>query len=339
MEDLVMAQLPVVAPLDMQDQKITDLQRPTNPADAATMEYADNATTGVEIAPLSVRVGGVSGSHVLRTASTNTRAGDLVSQRDSALTDSSFETLAGGNRLVIHDPHITRDGAFLTQGDEFVMTVADSALTANLPNGTYLVSFVGYVNTVGGDTHTAFDDVRPLDAQGTAGTALTFANSNGFSAIGSDISFFEAVETLASFEFHNTDTDENVFTVNYTTEVVDFSQNPTVNGVVIGGGTTFAARLFTVAGVYATGDMVVQETEPDSDSYQAWILTGANLDGSTTPISAANSPGGSANQWEPVPTIEELNNIVARLENEIENIAPNTPNTCLLYTSPSPRDS
>ena len=89
----------------------------------------------------------------------------------------------------------------------------------------------------------------------------------------------------------------------------------------------FIAQLFATNGVYQTGDLVTQETEPDSDLYQAWILTGANQNGLTTPITAANSPGGTANQWEPVPTIEELNNIVARLEN------------CLLYTSPSPRDS
>ena len=139
-------------------------------------------------------------------------------------------------------------------------------------------------------------------------------------------------------------------------------------------GVSYTGRLFATNGIYATGNLVVQETEPDSDSYQAWILTGAALDGSTVPITAANSPGGTANQWEPVPTIEELNNIVARLENEIENFDPFThlphedgyvytadsgvtgiqrentltgnarTNTtqdfyCLLYTSPSPRDS
>ena len=260
-----MAQLPVVAPLDMQDQKITDLQRPTNPADAATMEYADNATTGVEIAPLSVRVGGVSGSHVLRTASTNSRAGDLVNQRNSALTDSSFETLAGGNRLVIHSPPIQRDGADLTQGDEFVMTVADSALAANLPNGTYLVSFVGYVTGADSEVDTVFDDIRPLDAQGTAGTALTLTNSNGFSAVGSNISFFEEIETLASFEFHNTDTNENVLTVNYTTEVVDFSQNPTVNGVAIGGGANISPITFTVSTTIG-GDITATVQNVDTGS-------------------------------------------------------------------------
>ena len=260
-----MARLPVVSPLDMQDQKVTNLQRPTNAADAATMEYADNATTGVEISPLSVRVGGVSGSHVLRTASTNSRAGDLVDQRDPALTDSSFQTLSGGNRLVIHSPPITRNGTDLTQGDEFVVTVAESALPGNLANGTYLVSFVGYVTGADSEVDTVFDDVRPLDAQGTAGDALTFSDLSGFSSVGTEFSFFEETETLSSFEFHNTDTNENVLTVNYTTEVVDFAQNPTVNGVAIGGGANISPITFTVSTTIG-GDITATVQNVDTGS-------------------------------------------------------------------------
>ena len=193
------------------------------------LETGDQVT-GVDIAPLSVRLGGLSGSHVLRTASTNTRAGDLVITRNSLTTESSFQTLAGGNRVVIHSPSIQRNGVDLVQGEEFIVTLADSALAGNWANGTYLVSFVGYITGADNEVDTVFDDVRPLDAQGTAGNALTFTNSNGFSSVGSNISFFEATQTLASFEFHNTDTDENVFTVDYTSEVVDFSQTPTVRG-------------------------------------------------------------------------------------------------------------
>ena len=195
-----------------------------------TLLETGDQVTGVDIAPLSVRLGGLSGSHVLRTASTNTRAGDLVNTRNSLTTESSFETLAGGNRVVIHSPPIQRNGVDLVQGEEFVVTLADSALAGNWANGTYLVSFVGYITGADNEVDTVFDDVRPLDAQGTAGNALTFTNSNGFSSVGSNISFFEATQTLASFEFHNTDTDENVFTVDYTSEVVDFSQTPTVRG-------------------------------------------------------------------------------------------------------------
>ena len=114
----------------------------------------------------------------------------------------------------------------LTQGEEFVMTLGSSSLSSALANGTYLVSFVGYVTGADGDVDTVFDDIRPLDAQGTASPALTLTDSNGFSSVGSEFSFFEATETQASFEFHNTDTNENVLTADYTTEVVNFSQHP-----------------------------------------------------------------------------------------------------------------
>ena len=37
---------------------------------------------------------------------------------------------------------------------------------------------------------------------------------------------------------------------------------------------------------------------------------------------ATSAPGGSDNVWQAIPTIDELNNIVSRLENEIENLDP-----------------
>ena len=64
------------------------------------------------------------------------------------------------------------------------------------------------------------------------------------------------------------------------------------------GGTVYTAKLFTTAGVYDTGDLVTQETAIGSGVYNVWILTGADQDGRVTPITGANSPGGTANQWE-----------------------------------------
>ena len=151
----------------------------------------------------------------------------MIESRDIARTDSSFQGIDGGNRLGLHSPALQRAGVDLTAGEDIILTVANPSLTSVLPNGTYLLTFVGYITRVDNTVETIFDDVRPLDAQGTAGTALTFADT-AFSSVGTELSFFEETETLASFEFHNTDTDENVFTVDYTSEVVDFSQIPVV---------------------------------------------------------------------------------------------------------------
>ena len=86
----------------------------------------------------------------------------------------------------------------------------------------------------------------------------------------------------------------------------------------------WTGKLFDIRGFYETGDLASVETEAGSGVYQYWIHSGAGLDGRVAAdgIPVASRPGGTANVWTPIPTIDELNNIVARLENEIENLDP-----------------
>ena len=195
MEDFIMARLPLIVPLDMQNQKITRVVDPTDPQDAATMAYVD------------------------------ANAGAIVSWQP--------DTFYSRGQILLRTAESTVDGQVVASAGGLFYSVRDHTSPA---------------------TFTDNDAIVPIPL----------------------------------------------------TEV------------------EWTGKLYDNRGFYETGDLASVETEAGSGVYQYWIHSGVGLDGrvSATGIPATSAPGGSDNVWQAIPTIDELNNIVSRLENEIENLDP-----------------
>ena len=93
-----------------------------------------------------------------------------------------------------------------------------------MTNGSsYLATYRGDVAQSGVTTRSEFDDFRLITGN-IAGEVITFTGTNILiGQAGDSIAFniAEATVTGVSLELHNDDTNENVFTVDYVTEVMD----------------------------------------------------------------------------------------------------------------------
>ena len=262
MEDFIMANLPVRAPLDMQSQNITNLLDPVDPQDGATRQFVlDNAGGG-----------GTFGNFEFNAPTTGIAAGAQVG---NAVTNASVTIDASANII-----HAVPFPAGLVDRTDYVFRV--TAAVTGLPLGDYLAQYREAALS-GADIWFNF---RPL-VNGIAGTPLDFTTGGTFTGFGYTAFEEGLAQDILQLLNNGDDPASTVFEVN-ANNGVDFTVTPSVNDGLLA-----------------------------SD--------------------------------------EEVRQVFDRLEYEIEHIDPFTPlphedgyvytadsgvtGICLLYTSPSPRDS
>ena len=202
----------------------------------------------------------------------------------------------------------------LTTANDLYLIIDSNANDDELPAGIYLFDYAPEV--VDAALQNRFVNIRPVDSNGFTGDALDFTRNE--SVI--ELTYQVYNETSRGvFALEDTRDGVDILRVEVDNDVIDFAHTPTVNGVPIG-----------IGGLdYITGSNI-PPLPADLDTTTTYTIRVTNR--TATALPAANRI-----------TIDDF----AILNDDITDLARGIPAggteywsfTCLLYTSPSPRDS
>ena len=227
----------------------------------------DAGVNNTDIAPLSVRYGGTIGRFVIQQRDTHTARTTAVGAEVTTTYSSSTGTLSAG-AIVIDGAGV--DPAWVT-GTQYFMVISasdDSVLTP----GNYLATYGG---ETGGGATAVFNGIRRV-TDGTVGNNLAM-NSNTNEDITFQLSMFTDTDGLA---VSNIPDNADVFRVS-DTNVVDFSENPTVNGQPFSGGASTFIQLTDTPTTYAGNASAVVRVNGDANALELDPLVNSYPNGGT----------------------------------------------------------